>query len=126
MIVYFSSKTGNTRKFVQKLGSKDIIEISNGLVMNDPYVLIVPTYAKRDGTKSLHKNVVSFLNKNHTLIRGVVAGGNRNFGKFFGYAGDVVSHKCGIDILHKFELTGSDSDVYSTIKRIEETLNGTN
>ena len=45
------------------------------------------------------------------MIRGVIAAGNTNFGAEFGYAGEVVSRKCGIRILYRFELMGTADDV---------------
>lgn len=126
MIVYFSSKTGNTKKFVSKLDFENSLEISKDLILQKPYILVLPTYAKSDGTKALHKSVVTFLNANHKLIKGVVAGGNRNFGRYFGYAGDIIQYKCNVEILHKFELCGSEYDVDITRKRIKEIMNDAN
>ena len=59
------------------------------------------------------KQVIAFLNNEHnrSLIRGVIAAGNTNFGAEFGYAGDVVSRKCGVPYLYRFELMGTEDDV---------------
>lgn len=122
MIIYHSTKTGYTERFVFKLDHPEKIKISNGLIVDKPYILIVPTYANADGTKALQKPIINFLNANHQHIAGVVAGGNRNFGKYFGYAGDVIKHKCNVEILHKFELDGNDYDVEITNKKIKNIL----
>ena len=55
------------------------------------------------------KQVIAFLNNEHnrSLLRGVIAAGNTNFGAEFGYAGDVVSRKCGVPYLYRFELMGT-------------------
>ena len=45
------------------------------------------------------------------LLRGVIAAGNTNFGAEFCYAGDVVSRKCGVPFLYRFELMGTVEDV---------------
>lgn len=48
------------------------------------------------------------------MIRGVIAAGNTNFGAEFGYAGDVVSRKCGVPpYLYRFELMGTTDDVFA-------------
>ncbi len=39
--------------------------------------------------------------------------GNSNFGAEFGYAGDVVSRKCGVPYLYRFELMGTTDDVFA-------------
>ena len=59
------------------------------------------------------KQVIAFLNNEHnrSLIRGVIAAGNNNFGAEFAYAGDVVSRKCGVPYLYRFELMGTPDDV---------------
>jgi protein involved in ribonucleotide reduction len=48
---------------------------------------------------------------NRSLIRGVIAAGNNNFGAEFAYAGEVVSRKCGVPYLYRFELMGTPDDV---------------
>ena len=59
------------------------------------------------------KQVIAFLNNEHnrSLIRGVIAAGNNNFGAEFAYAGNVVSRKCGVPYLYRFELMGTPDDV---------------
>ena len=59
------------------------------------------------------KQVIAFLNneRNRALLRGVIAAGNTNFGAEFCYAGEVVSRKCGVPYLYRFELMGTDEDV---------------
>ena len=59
------------------------------------------------------------------LLRGVIAGGNRNFGTTFALAGDVISKKCGVPVLYRFELAGTDTDVTrirSGLDRMRDTL----
>jgi protein involved in ribonucleotide reduction len=57
--------------------------------------------------------VIRFLNNEHnrSLIRAVIAGGNSNFGADFGRAGDVISRKCKVPYVYRFELLGNDEDV---------------
>ena len=74
-LVYFSSASENTHRFVQKLGlpaqripltSKDA-----ALHVTEPYVLVVPTYGGGNGAGAVPRQVVKFLNDeaNRSLIR---------------------------------------------------------
>jgi len=130
-LVYFSSVSENTHRFVQKLGLPATrIPVKNGiegpLLVHEPYVLILPTYGGgRDLSGSggpdpgaggyVPKQVIAFLNNEHnrSLIRGVIAAGNTNFGAEYCYAGNVVSRKCGVPYLYRFELMGTVDDVFA-------------
>jgi len=41
----------------------------------------------------------------------VIAAGNTNFGETYCYAGDVISQKCQVPYLYRFELMGTPDDV---------------
>ncbi|CAN1553947.1 NrdI Protein involved in ribonucleotide reduction [Mycobacteriaceae bacterium] len=122
-VVYFSSVSENTHKFVQKLGLPAVrIPLKGAIEVQEPYVLILPTYGggKANGPDPdaggyVPKQVIAFLNNkdNRSLIRGVIAAGNTNFGAEFCYAGDVVSRKCGVPFLYRFELMGTVDDVFA-------------
>lgn len=117
LIVYFSSRSENTHRFVGKLGFRaSRIHISprdSDPSINEPYVLIVPTYSGEGGKGAVPKQVIRFLNDadNRSHLRGVIAAGNSNFGETFGLAGDVISKKCQVPYLYRFELLGTDEDV---------------
>lgn len=116
-IVYFSSLTGNTQYFVKKIGVESIqIPLSPKTpmeVITEPYVLFTPTYAANDGTGAVPKQVIKFLNnpvhREHLL--GVIGGGNKNFGDYYGLAAKIISEKCDVPLLYRFELRGTPSDV---------------
>ncbi|GAA1636202.1 class Ib ribonucleoside-diphosphate reductase assembly flavoprotein NrdI [Georgenia ruanii] len=116
-IVYFSSATNNTHRFVEKLGlSAQRIPLRPGeppLRVEQEYVLVVPTYGGGNGRGAVPKQVIKFLNDEHnrSLIRGVIAAGNLNFGKAFCLAGDIISAKCQVPYLYRFELLGTTEDV---------------
>ena len=124
-VVYFSSVSENTHRFVQKLGLPATqIPLRGGIEVDEPYVLILPTYGggKAGGPDAVTdskaggyvpKQVIAFLNNTHnrSLIRGVIAAGNTNFGAEYCYAGNVVSRKCGVPYLYRFELMGTAEDV---------------
>lgn len=120
-IVYFSSTSDNTHRFVQKLelpAHRIPIREAESIRVTEPYVLIVPTYGGgiaplgRD-RKHVPRQVIRFLNddRNRSLIRGVIAAGNTNFGESFCVAGDIIARKCGVPFLYRFELMGTSEDV---------------
>ena len=122
LVVYFSSATENTHRFVEKLGlpsARIPLRLSDEpLTVNEPYVLICPTYgggASMSGrnTRPVPKQVIRFLNDEHnrSFIRAVVAGGNSNFGSDFGKAGEVIAAKCKVPYVYRFELLGTEEDV---------------
>lgn len=110
MIAYYSTASGNTARFVARLGL-DAMRVAEPITR--PFVLVTPTYADGEGRFAVPKPVIRFLNDpaNRSLIQGVIAGGNRNFGEFFARAGDVIAMKCGIPLLYRFELSGTEEDV---------------
>ena len=117
LLDYFSSKSLNTHRFVLSLDMRSVrIPISMKEEMpaiTEPYVLICPTYADDDGSKAVPKQVIRFLNdpRNRELMQGVIASGNRNFGDLFAYSGAVISKKCKVPCLYKFELSGTLEDI---------------
>lgn len=116
LVVYFSSRSLNTHRFILRTGLKaERIPLEAGLMLkvHEPFILVTPTFADGEGRGAVPKQVIRFLNdpENRSYIRGVIASGNRNFGKFFGYAGDVISTRCQVPCLYKFELMGTQDDV---------------
>lgn len=116
-LVYYSSASGNTQRFVTRLGlPAQRIPISPKDPMPEPgapFVLISPTYADGEGRGAVAKQVIHFLNDpdRRALLRGVIAGGNRNFGATWALAGKVIADKCGVPILYRFELAGTETDI---------------
>ncbi|MDY5785817.1 class Ib ribonucleoside-diphosphate reductase assembly flavoprotein NrdI [Corynebacterium sp.] len=121
LIVYFSSATGNTKHFVDKVGfpaARIPLRVTEPeLTVDEPYVLICPTYGggasiSHENSRPVPRQVVKFLNNEHNraLIRGVISSGNSNFGPDFCLAGDVISAKCNVPYLYRFELMGAEGD----------------
>lgn len=116
-LVYYSSASGNTARFVNHLGlpaSRIPIALDAPLpTPEEPYVLISPTYADGQGRGAVAKQVIRFLNDpdRRALLRGVIASGNRNFGATWALAGKVISDKCGVPVLYRFELAGTETDI---------------
>jgi len=117
LLVYFSSISGNTARFIDKLGLRaQRIPLYRGdepLQVDEPYVLVTPTYGGGDGNGAVPKQVIRFLNdeRNRRGIRGVISAGNTNFGAGFCIAGDIISRKCDVPHLYRLELFGTADDV---------------
>lgn len=121
LLVYFSSVSGNTARFVEKLGLPAVripLHASDAaLEIDEPFVLVTPTYGGGQGRGeekgAVPKQVIRFLNdeNNRHLIRGVISAGNTNFGQAYCLAGDVISRKCNVPHLDRLELFGTPEDV---------------
>ncbi|RLP67625.1 class Ib ribonucleoside-diphosphate reductase assembly flavoprotein NrdI [Mycetocola reblochoni] len=123
-LVFFSSVSENTRRFVDQL-DRPAVRVPlrprvEGLIrVARPFVLVVPTYGGGARSGAVPKQVISFLNDpaNRALIRGVITAGNTNFGEHYCLAGPVISAKCRVPELYRFELLG-------TLRDIEHVNNG--
>lgn len=116
-LVYFSSLSGNTARFVAALGlTADRIPVRPVDPMPQPakpFVLICPTFADGEGRGAVPKQVIRFLNDpaRRRLLRGVIGAGNRNFGATFALSGDVITAKCNVPVLYRFEMAGTETDI---------------
>ena len=121
LLVYFSSVSGNTARFVDKVGLRAVrIPLSPGeppLHVDEPFLLVTPTSGGGKGRGvekgAVPKQVIRFLNDegNRSLIRGVISAGNTNFGEHFCVAGDIISRKCHVPQLYRLEVFGTPEDV---------------
>ncbi|WP_065391098.1 class Ib ribonucleoside-diphosphate reductase assembly flavoprotein NrdI [Photorhabdus namnaonensis] len=116
-LIYFSSSSGNSHRFVQKLEIPafriPINQAGNPLNVTSPYILLTPSYGGGSAKGAVPPQVIRFLNiaENRALIRGIIAAGNTNFGEAYGIAGRIISEKCQIPLLYRFELLGTEEDV---------------
>ena len=121
-IAYFSNESENTHRFVQRLlnyadAAGQPISVTrlnikgDQPIVNEDYILIVPSYGT-ERTGHTPPQVKKFLNdentRNHCV--GVIGAGNINFGEEYAAAGDVVSLKLRVPLLHKIELSGFPKD----------------
>ncbi|RKP48991.1 class Ib ribonucleoside-diphosphate reductase assembly flavoprotein NrdI [Cohnella endophytica] len=106
MLIAFDSRTGNVRRFVDKLKVPSI-QIEETMTIDEPFVLVTYT----TGFGQVPDKVMSFLKQNHKRMRGVIASGNRNWGEGFARSADTISELYGVPVLGKFELAGTNRDV---------------
>ena len=129
-IVYFSSASENTKRFVEKLGikasriplfTKDV----ENFEVNSDSILVVPTYGGGEDKRAVPIQVIKFLNnpKNRNHIAGVIGLGNTNFGETFCIAGDIVSEKLQVPLLYRVEILGTPEDVIEVKERIKKLWN---
>ena len=128
LLVYFSSVSGNTKRFIEKLGKRAVriplLPTDPPLEVDEPFVLVTPTYGGGAGRGvekgAVPKQVIRFLNeeRNRRNIRGVISAGNTNFGDAFCLAGDIVARKCAVPHLYRLEVFGTPDDV----ERVNEGL----
>lgn len=130
LLVYFSSVSGNTARFIEKLGKRAVRiplrPTDPPLHVDEPYVLVTPTYGGGAGRGvekgAVPKQVIRFLNeeRNRRHIRGVISAGNTNFGDAFCLAGDIISRKCSVPHLYRIEVFGTPEDVEHVTEGLEQ------
>lgn len=117
MLIVYASKTGNTLRFVNKLGPLESLRITSGEErVEGPCVLVTYT----SGFGQVPPEVARFAEANREHIRAVAAGGNRNWGRNFARAADVLSCRFGFPVLLKFELAGRSEDVERFLKGVRD------
>lgn len=129
LLVYFSSVSGNTARFIEKLGKRAVRiplrPTDSPLHIDEPFVLVTPTYGGGAGRGvekgAVPKQVIRFLNeeRNRRNIRGVISAGNTNFGEAFCLAGDIVARKCAVPHLYRLEVFGTPDDVERVTEGLE-------
>jgi protein involved in ribonucleotide reduction len=97
-----------------------ISRTDHSITVDQPYVLLVPTYGGGEGRAAIPRQVRSFLNirENRALLRGVVGFGNTNFGEHFCKAADLISAKTGVPVIAKVEIFGTDQDIEKVRERL--------
>lgn len=124
-VVYFSSVSENTKRFVDKLGLHSVriplkTDEAATFTYNKDSVLVVPTYGSGEEKTTVPKQVIKFLNnpENRKHIKGVIATGNTNFGDSYGLAGDIISEKLGVPLIQRVELLGTPEDIVQVKERL--------
>lgn len=114
MLIAFDSRTGNVRRFITKVGVRNV-QIEDGMTMDEPFILVTYT----TGFGEVPRRVARFLQRNYSHMIGVAASGNRNWGETFAGSADVIAHTYGVPIIGKFELSGTERDVKRFMERAE-------
>lgn len=124
-IVFFSSITEATRRFVEKLPwEAERIPLRGRdafLEVDYDYILVLPTYGAGKPSGAVPKQVVKFLKplKHRQHCVGIIAGGNKNFGTHnFVFAGRFLEEKLGVPMLYAFEVAGTDEDVKAVTAKL--------
>lgn len=120
MIVFFSSTSENTARFIEKLDLPALrlpLKASDAelIRIEEDFVLVTPTYGTtRKGY--VPRQVVAFLNQEQNRVRckGVIGAGNLNFLDDYCRAADIISAKLQVPVLYRFELAGTPEDVTKT------------
>ena len=126
LLVYFSSTSENTHRFVGKLGFRSaripLRPKEAPLAVDEEYVLLVPTYGGGSVKGAVPKQVIKFLNDSHnrSLCRGVISSGNTNFGEAYCLAGDIIASKLNVPLLYRYELLGTPTDVVRVQEGLED------
>ncbi|MDR0298360.1 MAG: class Ib ribonucleoside-diphosphate reductase assembly flavoprotein NrdI [Streptococcaceae bacterium] len=112
MKLVFFSVTGNTRRFVEKVGlsADKVVEITADnpeIELTEPFVLIVPCYER-----ATTNPVWEFMNwaGNSQACRGLIGGGNRNFAGLFIYTAKDLAADFMVPLLYGFEFSGMPND----------------
>lgn len=117
MIIYYDSKTGNVKRFIDKLAvlkpNWKMSDIRDGQIGSGHLI----TYTAANG--EVPTATMRFLQSNYKAVLSVSASGNRNWGSRFANAADKIHDKFDIPIAIKFELSGFESDVEFFMKYVE-------
>ena len=109
-LAYFSV-TGQTRRFVSKTNLPNVeISPDDDIEMNEPFLLITPSYAEESPTVSKSIDVMDpvfdFMayNDNYKHCLGIIGTGNRNFAGIYIFTAKELSAKYQIPLLYDFDL----------------------
>ncbi|RBP68105.1 protein involved in ribonucleotide reduction [Brevibacterium sanguinis] len=117
LLVYYSSSSEYTHRFVGKLRHPSLrlplLTRHEMPRIDEPFVLVTPTYGAGPNRGAVPKQVVKFLNieANRRHLVGVIGAGNTNFGEEYCRAARKVAAKCQVPVLYRVELLGTPDDV---------------
>ncbi|WP_141499789.1 class Ib ribonucleoside-diphosphate reductase assembly flavoprotein NrdI [Paenibacillus luteus] len=113
MLVVYDSKTGNVKRFINKLNMR-AVPIDEKDEVDEPFVLVTYT----TGFGQVPEKVTSFLASHSGMLRGVSASGNRNWGNGFAKSADTISQMYDVPVILKFELSGTNQDRQHFVERV--------
>ncbi|APU72475.1 ribonucleotide reductase assembly protein NrdI [Companilactobacillus crustorum] len=110
MKIAYYSITGQTKRFVNKLGMDgyEITDADPFYKMDQPFVLIVPAY-----DDDMMDPVIDFLQyeDNAKNCVGVAGGGNRNFNTLYNHTAKDIASALNVPVVFQFEFNGTNKDV---------------
>ncbi|MEJ6347730.1 MULTISPECIES: class Ib ribonucleoside-diphosphate reductase assembly flavoprotein NrdI [Holzapfeliella] len=119
MKLAFYTLTGQTRRFMKKLDlpSYEISDEDPFHEMNEPFILIVPSYELE-----LVESILEFLDygSNAENLVGVAGGGNKNFNHLYLHTAKKISEHYDVPIIFDFEFNGTNKDVEEFKKVVKE------
>lgn len=119
MKIVFFSVTGQTRRFINKLDLPyvEITPTNPFFAVNEPYILVVPTYEKE-----ITEFVEDFLNYsfNRQNLLGIAGTGNRNFAELFIFTAKDIAREYQVPLVYSFEFSGTPKDVANFKKVVNE------
>ncbi|MBO1087213.1 class Ib ribonucleoside-diphosphate reductase assembly flavoprotein NrdI [Enterococcus mundtii] len=110
MLIVYLSLTGNTKRFVNKLGmdSLELNPTNPFIPVNEPYVIVAPTY-ELEATDCINDFIEHETNK--AYLKGFLGGGNLNFGELFVFTAKDLSKEYSKPLLYSFEYSGTEVDI---------------
>lgn len=117
-LVYFSV-TGQTRRFIKKvdLPAYEIDPMNPYHELNEPYLLVVPTYDV-DVTEVVN-DFIEYKSNQQNLVA-VAGGGNRNFADLFIFTAKDIARDYNIPLVFSFEFNGTPEDVENFKKVVSD------
>ncbi len=108
MKVIYDSLSGKTKAFASNLGYEtvDIKEVNNE-VLEGPLFLVT----RNSGYGEIPQTTLAFMRKNYRNVVGIAVSSNRNWGRYYGAAGDNLERIYKIPCVLKFDGAGQDKDV---------------
>lgn len=111
MKIVVDTLSGRGLTFAEKL-DYDVQLITDPI--NEPCILIT----RNVGLGKIPPTTTDFLDKNASLVRGVVVNGMKRYGPFYCKAADKIAKIYNLPIVAKIELSGSDEDVVTVTNYI--------
>src|SRR5699024_2036963 len=119
MNLAYYSITGQTKRFVEKLGidGYEITDADPFYKMGRPFILIVPAY-----DDDMMDSVIDFLQyeDNAKNCVGVAGGGNRNFNTLYNHTAKDIAAGLNVPVDFQFEFNGTQKDVENFKKVVNE------
>ncbi|MFS0781994.1 class Ib ribonucleoside-diphosphate reductase assembly flavoprotein NrdI [Bacillus sp. 1P06AnD] len=122
MLLVFDSLTGNVQRFVEKLDYEKTIKITDGMLVDEPYILVTYTF----DFGGVPESTAAFLERNGHLLQGVASSGNKVWGSNFALAADTISNQYLVPVMLKFELSGMKSDIEAFKQEVARIYERTN